>query len=239
VNELRGVADPGLVAREYASLERLRMRRVDRTGWIRFDDLNEEQILQTAVAEVRPARVLDVGCGSGRLAATLAVQEVVCVDSSPAAVAAAGRRGLAAEVADAQELPFEDGSFDVVLCNHVLYHVPDQRRALRELRRVLRPGGRFVGIYNGTDHLREVWDAVGATWAHDRFDAETGLPLLEQVFARVERRLCGGAVVWLAQADLQAYLDAFSVLLGQLEAPAEPYPFFASRSKCVFVAEAA
>lgn len=54
--------DPAFLAREYGSLDRLAMRRLDRTGWLRFDELDEEQTLMRAVAEVRPRAVLDVGC---------------------------------------------------------------------------------------------------------------------------------------------------------------------------------
>ena len=48
---------------------------------------------------------------------------------------------LADEHADICDIPHPDASFDVVLCNHVLEHIPDDLRAMRELRRVLRPGG--------------------------------------------------------------------------------------------------
>jgi len=68
-------------------------------------------------------------------------------------------------VADAQSLPFDNESFDVVTCNHTLYHVPDKDRALTEFVRVLRTRGRFAGIYNTPAHLAELWDAVGADWA--------------------------------------------------------------------------
>jgi SAM-dependent methyltransferase len=231
--------DSACVSREYSSLDRLRMRRLDRTGWLRFDELDDEQTLLAAVAAVRPRRVLDVGCGDGRIPSLYAAPEVVCVDSSPAAVAAARERGLDAREADARELPFEDGSFDVVTCNHTLYHLADPDRALAELARVLRPGGCFAGIYNAPSHLRELWEAVGAQWARDRFDAESGLPYVERHFANVRRLIRGGSVVWLERADLQAYLDAYSELLGQLEAPDGPYPFVATRAKCVFVGDAA
>jgi len=96
--------------------------------------------------------------------------------------------------ASAESLPFPDGSFDVVTCNHTLYHVPDRDRALAELARVLRPGGRFAGIYNTPEHLREVWEATGAEWERDDFDSETGLRQLERHFSRVEQLLRGGTI---------------------------------------------
>src|SRR6266508_3094173 len=74
---------------------------------------------------------------------------------------AARAPGLDARIADIIGLPFPDGEFDVVMCNHVLYHLPDRDRVIAELARVLKPGGRFTGIYNFRDHLAEVWSAVG------------------------------------------------------------------------------
>jgi SAM-dependent methyltransferase len=237
------VDDDAYVAREYASLDRLQLRRLDRTGWLRFDDLDEEQTLLAALAEVAPRRVLDVGCGDGRIPRQYASPEVVCVDRSEAAVAAARDRGLDARLGDVRELPFADGSFDAVTCNHTLYHVDDRDRAVAELARVLRPGGRFVGIYNAPGHLRELWSVVAPDWlresrgTRDLFDAESGQPVLERHFAGVERRLTGGSVLWVGRDDLQRYLDAYVEMLGLLEAPEGPYPFVATRSKCVFVAD--
>ena len=231
---MMGIDDPDLVCREYESLDRLAMRRLDRTGWLRFDDLDEEQTLIRAVAEVHPVRVLDVGCGDGRLASLVAAPEVVCVDSSPAAVEAAAARGLEAQVADARELPFPDGSFDAVTCNHMLYHLADPDQALAEFARVLRPGGRFAGIYNAPEHLREVFGEA----ASEAFDSESGLPLLQARFASVARVFRGGSVLWLTRRDLQTYLDAYVGLYGPMVAPEGPYPFTAVRRKCVFVADA-
>jgi SAM-dependent methyltransferase len=60
------------------------------------------------------------------------------------------------QVTDAQGIPFEAGSFDAIIANNMLYHVPDRPRALFEIHRVLRPGGRLYAATNGCDHLREI-----------------------------------------------------------------------------------
>ena len=59
-------------------------------------------------------------------------------------------------VADAQSLPFAAGAFDAVIANHRLYHVPDLPRALAEIARVLKPGGRLFAATNGAGHMAEV-----------------------------------------------------------------------------------
>lgn len=228
------INDPGLVKREYSSLERLTNRRLDRTGWIR--GLDEFDGLLQAVAEVRPRRVLDAGAGHGDYAAVIAAPEVVCVDQSGAAVEACHARGLDAQRADIAALPFTDGEFDVVICNHVLYHLPDRDRGIAELARVLKPGGRFAGIYNFKDHLADVFEHV-APWADDVFDCETGAHELARHFSCVECRPTEGDVIWLEREDLQRYLNAFSELLGPLTAPEEPYPFRARRHNCVLIAD--
>ncbi len=57
---------------------------------------------------------------------------------------------------DAQAIPFPDHSFDLVIANHMLYHVPDLARAIAEIRRVLKPGGRLYAATNGENHMREL-----------------------------------------------------------------------------------
>lgn len=65
------------------------------------------------------------------------------------------------QVIDAQAIPFADESLDVIIANHMLYHVPDRARALAEIRRVLKPGGHFYATTIGQNHLRELDDLIG------------------------------------------------------------------------------
>ena len=99
---------------------------------------------------LRGRLVLDVGAGSGRHSYEAHQQgaRVVAVDVGDAIHVA--RRNLPAEVvtiqADAEELPFHDATFDLVLAIGVLHHLPDPRRALASLARLVRPGG-HIHIY--------------------------------------------------------------------------------------------
>ena len=54
--------------------------------------------------------------------------------------------------------PFDDGAFDVVIANHMLYHVPAPQRAVAEFARVLRPDGLLMAATNGPRHLRQLWE---------------------------------------------------------------------------------
>jgi len=231
---MRSFNDPSLVAREYSSLDRFSMRRLDRSGWVRGSE--PIPTLLAAVGESHPRRVLDAGCGDGALAALLTVPEVICIDQSAAAVKAARAKGLEASQADIQDLPFEDASFDVVMCNWTLYHVADLDRGLREISRVCRPGGRFVGAYNLPGHLEELWSAVGSPLPVDTFNGESGLAPLRRHFDAVERRDTDGQVLWENQEALQSYLDAYREMLGEVKAPEGPFPFRARRRNCVLVA---
>ncbi|MET9214602.1 MULTISPECIES: class I SAM-dependent methyltransferase [unclassified Nocardia] len=109
-----------------------------------------------AAAGIAPGqRTLDIGCGPGKLVRASGVATgpsgaAVGVDPSAIAVDDNRRRDRAAhhryEQAPAQELPFDDGEFDVVTCTFVMHHIPEQHRtaAIAEMWRVLRPGGRLL-----------------------------------------------------------------------------------------------
>ncbi|NNK78477.1 MAG: methyltransferase domain-containing protein [Litoreibacter sp.] len=95
-----------------------------------------------------PARVLDLCCGQGNVTEALlhAGFQAIGADFSATMLAHARERLPRGEFveADAQDLPFEDATFDAVTCSFGLMHVPDQPQALREIRRVLGPEGRFI-----------------------------------------------------------------------------------------------
>jgi SAM-dependent methyltransferase len=97
-------------------------------------------------------RVLDVGCRYGALTrAYLEGNQVVGIDVDRWALGEAARLGIETQWADAEEgLPFEDESFDAVVAGELLEHVRDPPALVGEARRVLRPGGTFVGsVPNG------------------------------------------------------------------------------------------
>ena len=89
------------------------------------------------------ARVLDAGCGSGRTLEELArYGEVFGIELDPGAAEMAQGRGCGeVRVGRLEELPWEDGYFDLITCLDVIEHTPDDRATLGELRRVCKPGG--------------------------------------------------------------------------------------------------
>jgi ubiquinone/menaquinone biosynthesis C-methylase UbiE len=224
-------SDPEMLAREYATSERLEARRTRSTGWLRGKSEAWDEAL-AAVAEARPHRVLDAGCGDGLFARLIAAPVVVGVDNTPAMVDRARERGVDARLGNIQELSFDDDEFDVVVCNWTLYHLQDLDGGLQELARVLRPSGRFVEIYNQPRHMEELWSRV-----RPELDASDDYgESLARWFARVETRDTEAYTLWETREDLQRYLDAFVEMMGPMTAPDSPYPFKVTRRNRVYVA---
>ena len=103
-------------------------------------------------------RILDLGCGDGQLTERIAAAaaSVTGIDASPKMVAAARARGIAAEEGSAESLPCADHSFDAVFSNAVLHWVRGQDAMMVEVRRVLRPGGRFVAEMGGHGNIAAI-----------------------------------------------------------------------------------
>ena len=155
--------------------------------------------LREMLAPLPGERVLEVGPGTGYYSLHVAdwispggrldifdLQQQM-LDHTMSAAAQAGRDNLVPAQGDARELPYAGGSFDAAYLTAVLGEIPDQDAALRELTRVLKPGGRLVvGELFGDPHwvspkrLRRRADAAGL-----RFVRRNGTPL--GYFARFER----------------------------------------------------
>ena len=140
----------------------------------------EHALLFRLAGELAGRDVLDVGCGDGTLAAAFAAAgaRVVGCDADARMVARAGQKfgaeGPRFLQADATRLPFSDGSFDVVSMITVLAFIPDAPAALREVARVLRPGGCMIlgdlGKWNYWAARRRVRAWLGAQlWRGARF----------------------------------------------------------------------
>jgi SAM-dependent methyltransferase len=231
------INDPELVRAEYATEAGLEGRRAA----YRFaEGPDPREIAFAAVAEARPQRVLEVGCGPGELAARIQDElecEVVAVDLSPRMAELAQRRGVDARVGDVQRLPFADGEFDVALAAWMLYHVPDLERGLAELHRVLRPGGRLVAVTNGLGHMRELAELLGVEREPASFRADNGAALLGSWFPQVEVRDGSGFVVFPDRETAQSFVASTVTLAQGGELPPFDGPLRVRRKVVVFVAE--
>lgn len=86
-------------------------------------------------------KILDVGCGTGFVSDLNPNLDIVGIDISDGMLAQNKHKWVKAP---AEEIPFEDNTFDIVLCRSLLHHLEDPSVGLREMRRVLKPGGSFV-----------------------------------------------------------------------------------------------
>jgi 2-polyprenyl-3-methyl-5-hydroxy-6-metoxy-1,4-benzoquinol methylase len=153
---------------------------------------------RTFVAEedCRDKDVLDIGCGFGwfeLLALDRGASSVTGVEPSEEGLATARRylddERVALRTASAIELPFDDGSFDTVVCWEVLEHLPlrSEGRAFREIFRVLRPGG---ALYLSTPHAAPLATVTDPAWwliAHRHYSRERVAAFATQAGFDVER----------------------------------------------------
>lgn len=169
--------------------ERYRAWRSSELGQI--TDRIEEALILRLIGPAKDARVLDIGCGDGALCARLAAlgADVTGLDADPHMLAAARERARQARAAfacvrgDVRALPFADDTFDVVVAVTVLCLVSDAALAVREMARVLRPGGRLVfgelGRYSLWAIKRQLSGLLGSTtWRSASFRSASELRLL-------------------------------------------------------------
>ena len=108
----------------------------------------EKTSVEKLLGDLKGKRVLDIGCGTGRIIQMLREHgaEIVALDISEEMVKAVSQKfpGMECVVGDSDNLPFEDGSFDMVLGLFWIVHLKDLRKSFEEVYRVLKNGGRFI-----------------------------------------------------------------------------------------------
>ncbi|HET7272083.1 MAG TPA: class I SAM-dependent methyltransferase [Rubrobacter sp.] len=172
------------------------------------------------------SRILEVGCGPGRLwtenlGSLPEGWSISLTDASPGMVSEAearlgSDRRFEFRLADAREIPFEDGRFDAVVANHMLYHVPDRPIALAEISRVLRTRGTLYAATNGKNThsemgwMQRVLDPSRPTDGYFRdvleFSLENGAEQLSPWFPEVTLRRNQDALVVTETGPLMEYL---------------------------------
>lgn len=243
MKELRDYYD-----RLYGYTDELSVRRVEETHRVKvFLSRDIAQSFRAFLKGEKVRAVLDAGCGRGDNLATL--REIgrpgllVGFDFSPRVVSFARRRFREREaprpfflVCDVQDLCFKESVFDAVLGTELLEHVPDDRKGLREIRRVLVPNGLFLGSVPGHQPGRAMAEVpVGAMVGRESWDgmqdghfrrysfaglkerlAESGLPL-EAHYTRGKR------FYRLSQKLNRRILDAARSILRLRASPRDPY----------------
>lgn len=171
-------------------------------------------VLRTAVVSARPRQILEIGCGTGHFARSVldAIPDCdyLATDLSEAMVEATRRLGVPARQADATALPFMAETFDGVVAAWMLYHVPDLDRALKEARRVLRPGGQLTVATNGDAHLAELLAEAGGRPLLTQFSSETAAEALGRHFVHLTHRDIETRATFPDHASAVAYLRTFS-----------------------------
>lgn len=140
------------------------------------------------------SKVLDVGCNSGEFLKLLQDGKnctAVGVDVSEPVLELARGKGLNVVNADAENLPFEDGAFDVVILREVLVHLHDPVKALKEIRRVLKPTGFLLGSAPHANLEKNVWDDKAPH--HRYYTEETLMDHLNQAFEKTHLKVLTGA----------------------------------------------
>ena len=165
-------------------------------GWCRW-------VFDNLLKLPRSAKILELGCGPAYLwnenisriptgwSITLSDLSSGMLDAAWRNLIVTGRTFHFKEI-DAQSIPFEDETFDAVIANHMLYHVPDRQKAIKEIRRVLKSDGHLFATTIGQNHLKEIADwirqvnpATDFASFGSPFTLENGLEQLKQFFPQV------------------------------------------------------
>jgi ubiquinone/menaquinone biosynthesis C-methylase UbiE len=167
-------------------------------GWFNW-------IFDTLVKLPAESKILEVGCGSAEMWKECASRippgwVITLTDLSDGMLDAAWRnlvplgRSFKFEQMDAQSIQCSDETFDAVIANHMLYHVPDCEKALTEIKRVLEDDGHLIATTVGNTHMQEMYQWLKRVNTNERsdmfsnpFTLENGLEQLQNVFSQVKK----------------------------------------------------
>lgn len=185
------------------------------------------------------ARILEIGCGTGEFwnknIKNVSKQwNIILSDFSEAMIKSSQEKlkgfeyNITYKVIDAQDMPFEDESFDVVIARHMLYCVADIEKALLEIKRVLAKDGLFYATTNSRDAMAELNELVESfdpgiglsnNGLCERFDLENGEPHLKKYFSEVKTEVLQGEIVVPYAEPIVAYkastVYGSSILVGE------------------------
>ena len=173
-------------------------------------------------------RILELGCGNAAMWRGRILPDgvrLLLTDFSEGMLSDAKKNvgecdRITFEQVDIQNIPYTDNSFDTVIANMMLYHVPDLDRALQEVRRVLKPDGTFFCATYGENGITEfVRSAVArctgqpAVAMNYVFTLQNGAAILGRYFDRVEKRLYPDSLAVTDTRDLVAYIRTMTAMV--------------------------
>lgn len=199
----------------------------------------EQPAVDRLLADLPPGSAVDAACGTGRHSANLVRHghDVIGVDQSPLMLEHAAAKVPAAQfrAGDLEELPLPDGAADLVLCGLALTHLPEIGRAIGELRRIVRPGGRLIvtdvhpmmvllhgqvmfvhwgdGLAFVRNHVHLASDYLSAFAAHDLIVRSCQEPLFAGPLPP------GGHEERISEAANAAWADVPSAIVWEVQAP--------------------
>ncbi len=181
------------------------------------------------------ASVLELGCGTGSMwlgqeALADSCSRLILSDYSEGMIQTAretlrGYKGIEYQVIDIQDIPFPDRSFDAVIANMMLYHVPDLHRGLSEVRRVLKPGGTFYcatyGEHGIMEYICGLFGVNGAGQANHLFTLQNGAGQLREHFSDVLRDDYPDSLAVTDVCDLADYIRSLTGMTALRDIPRE------------------
>lgn len=185
------------------------------------------------------AKILELGCGTGDLwyrnCNNIKDDWNITLSDFSKGMLLSAKKKLEAikhnfifEEIDAQDIPYKDESFDVVIARHMLYFVPDIEKALSEIKRVLIKGGLFYVTTNSNESMAELNELIekfdSKLGLHnngmcDRFDMESGHTLLKKYFNEIDVDVLEGKIIVDSAEPVVSYkastIKGSSILIGQ------------------------